>query len=119
MSVDGALKQKREAVERTIADLKKDEQAVIKTGEAMLNMQHLDAWKFYAKILESMLDYKRREGEGEPLAGEDGQRYALRMERIKGTIIGIRLALEQPGIMIAVGNETRKRLLGTKEAPET
>lgn len=113
------VRRKREAVQRTLADLKKDDQAIIKTGEAMHNMQNLDAWQFYEKVLVKHLEGIRLLGEGAPQAGEDGIAYALRMERIKGTIIGIRLALEQPGIMIAVGKETRERLLGTKEKAET
>ena len=54
----------------------------------------------------------RQHGEGDRLADEDGMAFAMRMERIKGTIIGLRLALEQPSIMIRVGNELRQRLLG-------
>lgn len=116
MSIDHELlMKKREAVQRTLVDLAKDDRAKITTGEAMANMQNLDAWKFIAKVWEKQLADLRNLAEGSPMDGEDGIKYALRMERIKGTIVGIRLALEQPGIMIAIGTETRKRLLGDKD----
>lgn len=104
-----------EAVPKTLLDLKKEDQAEIKTGQAMSDMMNLDGWKFYQHILKLQLEAKRGEVEiATPHSGEDGQSYMLRMERAKGTIIGLRLALEQPSIMIATAKELRKRLLGAE-----
>lgn len=99
---------------KTLADLNKDDRSEIKTGQAMSDMMNLDGWKFYQKILGLQLEAKRREIEvAQPVPGEDGQAYMLRMERAKGTIIGLRLALEQPQIMMTTAKELRDRLLGT------
>lgn len=100
---------------KLLTELKKEDQAEIRTGEAMSDMMNLEGWKFYQKILNTQLEAKRREVEVAMMdPGEDGQRYALRMERAKGTIIGLRLALEQPSLMMKTASELRNRLLGTK-----
>lgn len=105
----GAL---RKNVEKTILDLQKEDRATIRTAEEMEGLLALPTWKFYQKVLESQIELARKQAEGDRLPDEDGAAYALRMERQKGTIIGLRLALEQPSIMIRVGNELRSRLLG-------
>lgn len=100
---------------KTFLDLNKEDQAEIKTGKAFEEMQNLEAWKFYGKILLALIDDRRRSLEvASPVTGEDGQGYALRMERAKGTIIGLRLALEQPSLMIQAAKDLRKRLLGSE-----
>lgn len=97
----------------SFVDLSKEHQAELKTGTAMADMIGLEGWKFYEKILLTLLEGKRNEVElANMIPGEAGDAYALRMERAKGTIIGLRLALEQPKTMIAVSNDLRKRLLG-------
>lgn len=112
MSVD---KEKVEKVRKTLLDLPKEDRAEIKTAEAMEDMLRLEGWKFYQKVLDVHLNQQRLLAEGAPLDHEDGNKYSLRMERIKGTIIGLRLALELPSVMIAAGKELRTRSLGTEE----
>lgn len=104
-----------EAKKATMLDLKKEDQAEIKTGQAMADMMNLEGWKFYEKVINHHLEIQRNEVElANARDGEDGQRYALRMERAKGTIIGLRLALAQPSLMIAAASDLRKRLLGSE-----
>ena len=101
--------------EKTLADLTKEQQAEIKTGLAMQSLLNVEGWKFYEKVLRVHLEAKRNEAEAaNPLDAEDGLKYALRMERAKGAIIGLRLALEQPSIMIAVAKERHANLLGSE-----
>lgn len=102
----------RKQVEKTMLDLSKEDQATIKTGEEFESLLADPRMKFFMKILEQQIALARLQAEGDRLEGEDGQAFALRMERQKGTIIGLRLALEQPSIMIRVGKELRNRLLG-------
>lgn len=102
----------RKKIEKTVLDLNKDQRATIKTAEEFETLLADARWKFYQKVLEEAVAMARAQGEGDRLPDEDGMAFALRMERQKGTIIGLRLALEQPSIMIRVGNELRDRLLG-------
>jgi hypothetical protein len=98
-----------------LVDLKKEDQAEIQTGKAMEDMVAYPGWKFYEKVLTAMLDQRRSEVELANMhPGEAGDAYALRMERAKGTIIGLRLALSQPQMMIATAKDLRKRLLGSE-----
>lgn len=100
---------------KTMLDLNKDDQAEIKTGRAFEDMVNLEAWKFYQKVVDALVENRRRAVENaNPNLGEDGLGYALRMERAKGTIIGLRLALEQPSIMITTAKELSARLLGSE-----
>ena len=102
----------RKQVEKTVADLNKEQRATIRTAEEFETLLRDPRWLFYQKVLEESVALARQQGEGDRLPDEDGMAFALRMERQKGTIIGLRLALEHPSIMIRVGNELRNRLLG-------
>lgn len=99
---------------KTLVDLTKEQQSEIKTGAAMEAISNLEGWTFYRVVLEKHLEMKRNESEQGPIPGEDGQGYGLRMERVKGTIIGIRLALGLPSIMIETAKSLRKQLLGAE-----
>lgn len=104
---------------KAFLDLNKEDQAEIKTGQAMAKLMASPAWKFYEKVITAQLEAKRNEVElANPEPNEDGMRYNLRMERAKGAIIGLRLALSQPSIMIATARDLRKRLLGSAEGTD-
>lgn len=102
---------------KTFADLTKDQQAEIRGGEALGELIKMPQWAFFQKILEAHLEQNRRALEGPPPdPSKDGFAQAMRNEHLKGTIIGLRLALSLPSVTMDAAKALRMQLLGSDEA---
>ena len=99
---------------KTFADLSKDQQAEIRGGEALGALVETSEWKFYDKILRAHLEQNQRLLERTaPDLNCDGMSQAMRDAHLKGTIIGLRLALELPSITMQTSKALRQKLLGS------
>lgn len=101
---------------KTFADLTKDQQSEIRGGEALGRLIEFDEWKFYQKILEMHIENNRRTLEGSlpNPSVDDGVALAIKDAVLKGTILGLRLALNIPSVSMGAAKDLRKQLLGNE-----
>lgn len=81
-------------------ELSADEKNDLRVGKEVEVMMATAGWKIYSQVLSQILVGKRNELEQVSDPGKDGVAQVLRSENVKGSIIGIRLALElAPGML--------------------
>lgn len=92
-------------------DLTPEERAELRTGRAIRNLLNVEGWHVYRKILEAHLLAKRNELEAPAETSSDGIAQVLRFEAVKGSIIGLRLALAIPEGILS-GDKMLRQTLG-------
>lgn len=101
-------------------ELSANDKGILRTEKAINAMMATDGWKIYVHALSAMLQSQRNAFEAPAEATLDGIAQVLRAESAKGSIMGIRLALELPQGMLtdAANLRTQKGLTSSAEDDE-
>ena len=99
-----------------MSDYDEEERRLLKMKRSIEDIYNTEGWKAYAALLEAQINERAKivlqqdlEGTGEPLV------MLLRLERVKGAIMGLKLALDNPRLIIEQGQAILTAHQGAKE----